>query len=104
MDVGMGNLHAENGHTDPLAGNSLTEGDGHLAGEGRQTGIGLLVQMEDIVILDMLGDDEGMALGQRSDVQEGIEVFVLRTFVGRDLAGGDPGEYRCHVTGKCQGS
>ena len=96
MDVGVGHFHAQDGDPDPLAGNRRLERDGDLAGESPEAGVGLLVQVEDVIVLHLLGNHEGMPLGKGVDVEEGIEVFALGDLPGRDFAGGDAGEDRGH--------
>ena len=97
-------FHAQDSDAHPLARDGLADGDGDFAGELRQALIGLFVQVENVVVLHMLGNHEGVALGHRGDVQESVEVFALRALVGRDLAVGDPGKDGSHITGKCPGS
>ena len=70
MDMRMRHFHAEYRHAYPLARYGVFHRDGHLAGEIPQAGICLLIKMEDIVILQMLGDDQGVPGRHRSYVKD----------------------------------
>ena len=92
MNMGMRHFHSQDRDTDSLAGDSGFKSDGDLAGKGSQTFIGLLVEIEDIVCLDMPWNYKGMSLGKRTYIEESIEVLVLGNFPRRDFA--------CCYTGK----
>ena len=96
VDVRMGHFHAEHGHAYALAGHGGLDGQRDLAREGPQALISLLVQMEDIVVLHIFGNDEGMARSERANVEERIEIVALGALVRGNLALRDAGENGCH--------
>ena len=77
VDVGVRHLHAKHGNTYPLAGNGGLDGHGHLAGKGPQTCIHILIQMEDIIVFNVLGDDQGVSGSERVYVKERVVMLVL---------------------------
>ena len=62
MDVGVRHFHAEHGDPDALAGHCGLERCRDLAGEVPQSPVGRFVEVEDVVVLDILGDYKGVAL------------------------------------------
>ena len=94
--MGVRNFHSKHGNSHPLARNCLLEGYGNFAGKGPESFVGVRIQIEDIVVFRMLGNDEGMAEGNRADVEEGVVVFVLCDFPGWDFTLGNFGEDGCH--------
>ena len=77
MYVGMRNFHSKNGYSHPLARNRCLEGDGHLAGKSPETFVGLFVKMEDVVVLYVLRDDQGVPLGQWIDVEDIVKIVAI---------------------------
>ena len=100
MDMGVGNLHAQHGHADALAGEGFFECHGHLLGEEVQACEFVVLEVEDIVYLT-LGDYEGMSFHHGVDVEEGKVVLVLGHLVAGNLACHDSAEYACHNVTRC---
>ena len=80
MYVGMRNFHPQHGHTYALAGNSRLDGQCDLAGKSPKAVVCGLVEVEDIVVLNILGDDKGMPFSEGVNIQKGVELIVLRHF------------------------
>lgn len=96
MNMSMGHFHSENRNAYSLARNGRLDGQGHLAGKSPKTLVDSLVEVEDVVVLDILRNDEHMALYKRIDVEKGVILLVFSDFVGRDFALGDAGKNRSH--------
>ena len=80
VDVGVGNFHPEHRNADALAGHRGLQGRRHLAGKSPQAGVGTFVKMEDVVVLHIARNDQGVAFGEGVNVQKGVELIVLRHF------------------------
>ena len=70
MYVGMRDFQSEHTYADSLARHCRLDCECNFLGESAKPEIGLVVKMEDVIILYILGDDEGMALYKRIDVQK----------------------------------
>ena len=82
--MSVGNLHAQHGYADALAGDSGLHGTGYAFGKQRQRGIFLVAEVEDVVHL-VLGDAKDVTFFQGIDVKEGEVVLVLGYFVAGNL-------------------
>ena len=81
MDMGMRDLKTEDGNADSLARDSRLDCSCNLLGEGAKTQIGLVLESEDIILLRILGNYQSVSLGKRIDIQESVEIIVLRYLV-----------------------
>jgi len=81
MDMGMGDLETKDGDADPLAGDSRPDCGCDLLGESAKTQICLVIESEDIILLRILGDYQSVSLGKGIDIQESVEIIVLRYLV-----------------------
>ena len=97
MYVGVRNFHPEHSHAHPLAGHGILQGHSHFLREGPESCVAVVVQIENVVVFNILGDDESVSLYHRVDVEEGIVVFAFGTLVRRDFSLGDTGENCCHI-------
>lgn len=77
MNVSVRHFHSEHADSHTLARHGGLDGDRHLAGKRPQPFVGLLVQMEDVVILNVLRNDKSMPFRKRAYVQKGVELIVL---------------------------
>ena len=101
MDMGVGHLHTEHGDAHPLAGHGGLQGLCYLAGKNPQALIGSLIQIEDLVVLAVLGNHQCVAQRERADIQESIVILALGDLVGRNLPLADFGEYCSHPVLDC---
>lgn len=85
MDVGMRDFQSEHTYADSLAWYCCLDCKGNFLGESAKSEIGLVVKMEDIIIFYILGDDKGMTLYKRIDVQKSVELVILGYLVRRNL-------------------
>ena len=79
--MGVGNFEAEHAHPDPLARHGCLDGQRNLLRKGAEACVGSIVKIEDIVILHIPRNHESMALDERIDVEEGVEVLAFRHLV-----------------------
>lgn len=84
MDMGVGNFKSDDGHGDAFAWHGFFDGGSDFFGEDHHLSEFFVFDIEDIVGL-MFRHDEGMAFGERIDVEEGEETLVLGDFIARDL-------------------
>jgi hypothetical protein len=91
MDVGMGHFQTDDGHSDPEAGNSPAQLNGHLSGKEMQVRQILILHIEDVVHF-MLGNDKYMTSGNWLDIEKSKEPVVLRHAVTGNLSRDDAGE------------
>lgn len=85
VDVGVGDVDSDdcNGHFDTRT--NLFKTSGHPFGEKVELGVGLVVEVKNIVHL-LLGDTEDVASGNGVDVEEGKAMLALVNFVAGDFA------------------
>ena len=88
VNVGVRNLHTKHSDTYALAGDGCLDGSSHLLCEGAQAGVSLIVEVENVIHL-FLGNNQGMPLGKRIDVEESIVVVVFSNLVRRYLPCGN---------------
>ena len=81
VNVRMRHFHAENSHTYPLARHSRLNRLGNLSCKCTEACVCLLVKVEDVVILYVPRDHEGVSLRHRGDIEECVEFLALRHFV-----------------------
>ena len=79
--MGVRHFHAENCNSHPLARHGGLQCEGDLAGEFPEAGIGLPVEVEDVVVLHVLRYHQGMARSQRVDVEKCVVFLILRHLV-----------------------
>ena len=77
----MWNFEAEHAYTYSLARYGCLDGQRNLLRKGAEACIGSVVQIEDIVILHIPRNHESMALDERIDVEEGVEILAFRHLV-----------------------
>lgn len=77
MDVCMRDFQSEHTYADSLAWYCCLDCKGNFLGESAKSEIGLVIKMEDIIIFYILGDDKGMTLYKRIDVQKSVELVIL---------------------------
>ena len=88
VNVGVGDIEADYGDSDFLAGDGFFESFGHPLGKEHKAGVFLVGKVEDIVDL-LFGDYEHMARMNGVDVEKCEIILVFGYFIRRDLAGGD---------------
>ena len=89
-------FHPEHRNPYALARDGGLHSDSHLAGKSPELPVEFRLQIENVIVLDVLGDYQSMALCKRVNIQKGVEPVVLRHFEGRNLSLGYFCEY-CHL-------
>ena len=84
--MGVGHFEAEHGHAHLAAGEGGLDGLCHALGEDRHAGYFGVVKVEVVVYL-AARYYECVALCQRIDVEEGVELVILGALVARYFAG-----------------
>ena len=82
----VGHFQSEHDLSDLLTGECLLDGHGHALGKLLITSEFGIVHIEEIVHLTT-GNDQRMALHQRIDIEESIELLVLCTLIAGNLTG-----------------
>lgn len=90
--MSMRDFKANDSDTYTEAGNCGVNGERDLFREVHKLLIAVGIEIEEIVDF-FLWDDEGMALGKRTDIEKGKAMFVFRYFVAGDLSIDDACEY-----------
>ena len=90
--MGVGHFETKHHLGHLLTGEGLLDGQGHLLGKHLITGNLIIVHVEDIVYLST-GNDEGMTLHQRIDVEKCVELLVLCALVAGNLTSSNLTEY-----------
>lgn len=84
VDMGVRDFEADDGDGDAFARDGFLDGFGHFLGEDHHLSQFGIVDIEDIVRF-VLRHHEGMALGQRIDIEKREEFVILSDFIARDL-------------------
>lgn len=81
MDMGMRNLETQHAYTHPLARNGRLNRQRNLLCKSAEARVCSVIEIEDIVILHISRNHESMPLHERIDVEECVEILILRNLV-----------------------